>query len=114
MNTDDKFCIQIMSQSVNFTESTSLLSSFRLLQGHRRVRAVPLLRNSPLKSLRRRRGGCPGPAAPVAAPAPHLCCLAGQRSPRDRAHPVQAEVHVSLLAALTSVGHAARPQHCDA
>ena len=57
MNTDDKFCIQIRSQSVNFKESASLSSSFRLLQGHRKVQATLLLCTSPPKSLRRWRGG---------------------------------------------------------
>lgn len=47
MNTDDKFCIQIMSQSVSFKESTSLSSSFRLLQGHHKVQAILLLSASP-------------------------------------------------------------------
>lgn len=37
MNTDDEFCIQMISQSVIFKESTSLSFSFRLCQGHHRV-----------------------------------------------------------------------------
>lgn len=44
MNTDDKFCIQMMSQSVNFKESASLLFSFRLCQGHHRVQVSYSLR----------------------------------------------------------------------
>lgn len=36
MNTDDKFCIQITPQSVNFKEN-----SFRLLQGHCEAWVIP-------------------------------------------------------------------------
>lgn len=46
-------------------------------------------------------GGCPGPTAPAAAPAPHLRYLAWQRSTRDCARPILAGACVSLLAGLT-------------
>lgn len=76
MNTDDKFCIQITSQSVNFKESTSLSSSFRLLQGHCKVQAILLL-DLPSRSLGIRpgsagtRSSCPTSPGLAEEPLPH-------------------------------------------